>query len=350
MYDIISIGGGTFDLFVKAHETKVMQIKTLEQTEASLVLPYGGKVKIDEVHETLGGGAHNTSVAFARLGLKSAYCGLIGDDLWGKKILANLEREGVSKELLSITEDEKTSFSVILNSFEGERTVLNYLGANHLFTEEYFPLRKIMDTRWIFLNHLSGEANRLTQKIELILNQKPKLKLAWNPGGVQLQEGALKFKKLLSKTEVLFLNKEESEKFSGLLAQDKLKVGAKGKQNQEFEVFNLQHVFAYFAQFGVKKIVITDGRRGAQAFDGKKTYYCPVWDLQRVDTLGAGDAFASGFTGGLFLKNNLQLALLFGTINATSVVNHYGAQQGLMTLAEIEEVYQKQKKHVLQIN
>lgn len=347
MYEIISIGGATFDLFVKAHKTQVMHLKQKNKIASSLLLPYGGKVKIDEIHETLGGGAHNTSVAFSRLGIQSACCCLIGDDLWGKKVLANLEAERVSDELVSITEDEKTSFSVILNSFEGERTVLNYLGANHLFAEEYFPLKKIMDTKWIFLNHLSGEANRLTKKIELILKKKPEIKLAWNPGGVQLEKGSSSFRSLLSQTEVLYLNKEEAEKFSGIKVEQTQEIFVGQKS---FEIFNMQLVFDQLHRYGVKKIVITDGRRGAQASDDQAVYFCPVLDTSRVDTLGAGDAFASGFTGALYLKNNLQTALIFGTINATSVVNHYGAQKGLLTLEKIQQKQKKFQNQIIKLN
>ena len=343
MYDIISIGGGTFDLFVKAHDSKIMRIKTQEKEEDALLLPYGGKQKMDEVHETLGGGAHNTSVAFSRMGLNAAYCGLIGDDLYGKKILANLDSEGVSKELLSVTEDEKTSFSVILNSFEGERTVLNYLGANNLFTSEYFPLKKVMQTKWIFLNHLSGKANQLIQKIEIVLEKSPQIKLAWNPGGIQLREGAEKFKNILSNTEVLFLNKEEAEKFSRINCHKFLQ----GKKMKNIHDMNL--IFKYFHKFGVKIVVITDGRNGSQVSDGHASYFCPASTSQRVDTLGAGDSFASGFTGAIILNKNLQTALIFGTINAASVVNKYGAQKGLLKINKIRESLSKQKIKTIKI-
>ncbi len=343
MYDIISIGGGTFDLFVKAHDSQIMKIKNQTGSTESLLLPYGGKQRIDEVHETLGGGAHNTSVAFARMGLKAAYCGLIGDDLWGKKILANLDAENVSAELLSITEDEKTSFSVILNSYEGERTVLNYVGANHLFTEEYFPLAKIMQSKWIFLNHLSGEANRLVKKIEIILKKKPQIKLAWNPGGIQLREGAEKFKNILNRTEILFLNKEEAEKFSRLECHNHY------KSTELKHAHDMTKIFQYFHELGVKIVVITDGRNGAQVSTQNEAFYCPVPKQGRVDTLGAGDSFASGFTGALILNKDLQTALSFGTINATSVVNKYGAQKGLLKIKEITEELKKQKIKAIKI-
>ncbi|MBN1258303.1 carbohydrate kinase family protein, partial [Candidatus Peregrinibacteria bacterium] len=57
----------------------------------------------------------------------------------------------------------------------------------------------------------------------------------------------------------------------------------------------------------------------------------------RKDTLGAGDAFASGFTSAIILGESLKRALTYGTLNANSVVNFYGAQQGLLTRAEMKK-------------
>lgn len=350
MYDIVSIGGLTYDLFAKAHASKVMQIKTAEGLSAELLLPYGGKMNIDEVHETLGGGANNTSIAFARMGLKAACCGLVGDDLWGKSVRANLMNEGVKDELLSFTEDEKTSFSIILNSFEGERTVLNYPGANHLFTAEFFPLAKIMQTQWIFLNHLSGEANSLVDKVDLILEKKPEICLAWNPGGVQLRKGCKEYASILKKTKVIFLNKEEAELFTGKKSQQRVQKILNYSGKEEVKELNLMdEAFQVLHDLGVKIVVITDGRNGAQASDGKEIFYYPVLNQKRVDTLGAGDSFASGFVTALFLQKSLQTALKFGTMNATSVVNHYGAQKGLLTYSEIKDQVSKASLDIIKL-
>lgn len=350
MYDIVSIGGATYDLFTKVHDSKVLQIKSNQEIKEELLLPYGGKIKIDEIHETLGGGATNTSIAFSRMGFSAAFCGVVGDDLWGMKVKANLENEGVCRELLSTTEDEKTSFSIILSSFEGERTVLNFTGANHLFTEEFFPLTKVMQTKWIFLNHLSGEANSLVEKIALILEKKPEINLAWNPGGVQLEKGAQEFKNILSKTKVLFLNKEEAEKFTHKKATKSIqKMLDLGENKVEKKITLMDDIFDVLHNLGVELVVVTDGRNGAQVSDGKNVLYCPVFKAERVDTLGAGDSFASGFVSALLMQKDLQTALKFGTINATSVVNHYGAQKGLLNRKSMDEKMNERKREIIKI-
>ena len=58
---------------------------------------------------------------------------------------------------------------------------------------------------------------------------------------------------------------------------------------------------------------------------------------KRVDTLGAGDGFASGFTTAIIGGKDLKSALLYGTLNANGVVSQYGAQKGLLTAQALQK-------------
>ena len=90
-------------------------------------------------------------------------------------------------------------------------------------------------------------------------------------------------------------------------------------------------------------IVITDGGKGAYAYDGKHFYYCPVFDGPVVSTLGAGDAFASTFCAALArTKVNIGKSLMIASVNSAGVVSEFGATQGLLTFEQIEE---KLKQH-----
>ena len=85
-------------------------------------------------------------------------------------------------------------------------------------------------------------------------------------------------------------------------------------------------------------IVITDGGRGAYAYDGHKFYFCPVFEGPVVSTLGAGDAFASTFCAALDRnKLNIGKALMYASVNSAGVVSEFGATQGLLTFEQIEE-------------
>ena len=86
-------------------------------------------------------------------------------------------------------------------------------------------------------------------------------------------------------------------------------------------------------------IVITDGGKGAYAYDGKSFYYCPIFPSEVISTLGAGDSFASTFCASLY-RNGIDIgrALMYGSVNSASVVSKFGATEGLLTFEEIEEI------------
>lgn len=333
---IITVGGATFDMFVKAHDQAIMRLKDQHHCLDYLCLDYGGKVKVDEIRETFGGGATNTAVGFSRMGFDVCFSGKIGS-LYGDRVLANLSDEGVNTAFAKMTKKDKTGFSVILNTFEGDRTVLAYGGANRFFTGKDLPLSEMASADLIFLNHLAHSGSRVPHEILTFLKSHPYVKLAWNPGHEQIEQGIGKWKALLQRTDYLFMNKEEASRFSRLAFEP-----AGNKQDdpnchihapKSFlppYADDVTEILTRFSNSGVKQVIITDGRNGAQATDGKRLYFCPVITHKRVDTLGAGDAFATGYTSGSLLGNDIKDCLKFGMLNASHVVSYFGAQEGLL--------------------
>lgn len=90
---------------------------------------------------------------------------------------------------------------------------------------------------------------------------------------------------------------------------------------------------------GPKIVVITDGPKGAYAYDGQNMYQqAPYPDPKPpFERTGAGDAFASTTTAAIGLGKDLPTALQWGAINSMSVVQQVGAQKGLLTREKIEE-------------
>ena len=85
-------------------------------------------------------------------------------------------------------------------------------------------------------------------------------------------------------------------------------------------------------------IVITDGSKGAYAYDGNKYYFCETFPSEVVSTLGAGDSFASTFCAAMTRTNkDIGRSLMYGSVNSASVVSKFGATEGLLTFEEIED-------------
>jgi sugar/nucleoside kinase (ribokinase family) len=343
---IFSIGGATFDIFVQPADQKIMTLETPEAREKYLCLEHGGKVQIKQVIETFGGGGTNTSIAFSRMGFDASYVGMIGSE-YGDRVIANLLDNGVDTKYVAETKRDKTAFSNIINTFDGDRTVLAYAGANQYFSAKDLPMDELAEADWIFLNHLASDNTDVPAALIKLLKANPKIKLAWNPGHEQLTQGLKKWSNLLAHTEILFVNKHEAS----LFARMKYTPADSKSDFPNCHIHDVKKFLPPYAadvsgimleilKYGVKNVVITDGVKGAQATDGKSVYFCPVTSKSRVDTLGAGDAFASGFTSALVTGKNLKTALIYGSLNAHSVVNTYGAQAGLLTISELNKAFQ----------
>ena len=310
--DIISIGGAAFDVFVRApHET------VTRNGDSFIQFPLGAKIKIESEVQSCGGGAANTSVGFSRLNLHAGFCGVIGDDEWGEGIQETLQSEGVDTATAIIVEGEISSFSIILmDPATGERTVLYSGNVNAHLRDPVLPKEELMQSKWIFLNHLSDVSGMIMDDLcEILLT--PKTKLAWNPGGSQIKNGydqGLE-KDLLRETDLLFLNKEEALAFT--------------------RTATVEEALRTLAKAGAAITCVTDGAKGAWLSDGKTVYVSDAVQSHVVDTTGAGDAFAVGVTWGVIAGLSLPMALKAGMINASSVVGSIGTQAGLLTEKEL---------------
>lgn len=307
----LSIGGATYDLFLTMSDDA-------ERQEHAILLKAGGKLRVNSVIESCGGGACNTSVGLARLGMHAAFCGVVGSDQWGEKLLTGMQKEGVDTRSSTIVDDETSSFSIILSLKSGERTILYTPGVNEHLHDTTFDMDAITKTDAVYLNHLSESSCMIEDDIITMLGGYPNINLTWNPGGCQIDQGwqAPDKKKLLSMTNLLLLNKEEAMAFA--------------------QTDTLEKAMSILSQAGVRNVCITDGKAGATATDGKKIWHCPVdQNATVVDTTGAGDAFGTAMTWALLTGHTLPDALIAGTLNATSVVGAIGAQAGLLTDIQI---------------
>lgn len=309
----LSIGGATYDLFLTMSDD-------LKEQNGTIALNVGGKMKVERVTEACGGGASNTSVALSRLGLSASFCGVVGCDQWGEKLLQNLRNEGVNVGSATVVENETSSFSIVLSLPGGERTILYAAGVNEHLHDTTFDAGAMENIDAVYVNHLCEHSRMIEDDIVRLIVAHPDIGLTWNPGGCQIEAGmdAHDSAQLLKNTNLLLLNREEACTFT--------------------HVTTVEESFEKFIKAGVRNVCITDGRMGVTASDGHHIYRCPVLnDVKVIDTTGAGDAFGAAATWALLTDRSLQTALIAGTLNAASVVSILGAQAGLLTDIQMEE-------------
>lgn len=341
MFDVITIGTATQDIFLKSKYFKVIQDKNhLKKigfpTGEAQCFALGGKIEIEEPIITTGGGATNSAVTFARQGLKTASLIKVGDDSAGKNILEELKRENI-EPLIVTNGDKSTAYSVILLSPEGERTILVYRGASETLKIKDVPLEKFA-SRWAYISP-GGIDFEIIEKIFDYL-YKNNVLIAFNPSRPYLELGIDKLKALFGQSRVVLLNREEASFLTGI------------DYDKESEIFKkIDDITPGIA-------VMTDGSNGAFVSDGRQIYKSGVFNPKEIiDRTGAGDAFGSGFVAALIHKgescdknvcrsDNIEYAIRFGTVNADSVIRQIGAKAGILNKEEVENNKKWQKIEV----
>ncbi len=308
MFDVITIGSATRDVFLKGK---------FPITKDILSFDLGSKNDVDEIFFFTGGGATNAAATFSNLGLSTACISRIGNDPGGKAVLEDLKKFGISQQFIVKTSDLYTAYSIIISTENG-RVALVHRGTSENFKQSDIPCSRI-NAKWFYVTSLSSNLKVLKTIFDCALDKK--IRIAWNPGSGEIKQGINQLKPFLAKVGVLFLNLEEAKELTGL---DKKK-----------------EIFEKLDSLTDGIVVITNGMEGVEVCSGKTCYKAKALGGKAVESTGAGDAFGSGFVSGLILKNDVDYAIQLATANASSVVTKIGAKNGLMTksgLSKFEKV------------
>jgi ribokinase len=314
--DIVTIGSATQDVFIMSQGVNVLRIESFESEEAYLALPYGAKVDVEEMFITTGGGALNTAFTFHRFGLPTAVVAKVGQDRSGEIIRERLREEQLDDSMLVADPEHRTGYSAILTGPSRDRTVLVYRGATLHLREEDLDWDRLKTARAVFVGSLSGDSAALYPTLVEFCAAN-RIFLASNPGSAQFRQGLLACHGLVCHMDILFLNKEEAHRFTG--------VEPRRGRHDEREMLRM------LRDAGAERVVITEGARGCQAIDTSAYYSVPACKAKVASTLGAGDAFASACTAALCRGESFARALRYGAVNAASVISSIGAKRGILT-------------------
>ncbi len=319
MFDIVTIGSATRDIFIKDEHFQEIQENDLKvprdmsPTDLYGVLPLGLKIEIQDVYIDSGGGATNAAVTFARQGFAVGCVSSIGQDCEGKEIQDGLAYEGI--KAFFQTSPQRTGFSIILIAKGGERSILNFRGAGHDIKNEDIPWAELK-AEWFYLSSLSGKQDGLERIFSFAKEQN--ISIVFNPGSQELALGLSGLRKFFEQMKALVINDEEARRLTGF----------KGDQD----------IFRALREINYNLIVvITKGQRGVSVSDGNTLWQAGIFsEKERVDRTGAGDAFGSGFLTGL-IRSGIEEGIRIGSANGTSVVEYMGAKKGILRKDELND-------------
>lgn len=304
MFDVISIGAATADIFVKS--------ESFYRSSRFISVKRSSKNEISESLICSGGGATNSATTFSRLGLRSALVALIGTDPLSQYIKQDLVTENITS-LLVEKNHEITDYSVILVASDGSRSILTNRGSSRLESKN-IPWSKLK-TKWLYLTSLEGNLDLLEKIIGFA--RENEIKISFNPGSRELARRR-QLLPLLKYLDFLLLNRSEAETLVNT-----------NRHDPDFwdKLRNCAPLVA-----------VTNGRLGAKILTPTDTFYSPIINTDPLDETGAGDAFGSAFVAALICNHSLPEALSWGIHNSASVVSALGAKKGILTFKQISHV------------
>lgn len=315
MYDIITVGSATVDVFSKT-EADVIKVKDHNSTHQLIAYPCGSKILMNSLEFYVGGGGTNTAVAFSRLGLKTAYLGCLGNDDNGRKVRNELKKENI--DFIGTITESRTNYSIILDTKANDRTILTYKDASEKLDFSLVDKHMLMAS-WYYLCAMNI---KILEKISSFA-KKHNICVAFNPSNYLAKKGAKSLKRVLANTNALILNEDEAHLITG---------GG-----------TITSIIYKLHKLGPKFVVITRGKNGAELYYNDVLYMVEAEKTKVIETTGAGDAFGASFVAGLIRTNSVIHALKFGIVNAASVIKHMGSKNELLSLKKAQSLINKSK-------
>ena len=243
-----------------------------------------------------GGAPANVAVGLSRLGIATAFCGVLGEDEFGRWLEAQLAREGIQAEL-RFTSDAPTGIWFIALDAQGNRSFYTPTGAasaDKLLAASDVPRARLAEARWV---HVGTSAHLRPQAREALLEclrtaRAAGTRTSCDPNlRARLWPDLTEFRELCARAfplcDLVKISEEEAEACTGAADPDE--------------------AAERLVRLGAQLACVTLAERGVLARRGAERLLIPAPRVEVVDTTGAGDGFVAGLLSRLAAPGALPL-------------------------------------------
>jgi len=307
---VLVVGTSVVDLFLDIDPDHV------KNENGKVTFTLGDKIPSSIKKTALGGNGANVSVGLTRLEIPVTFYTYLGSDFFSREIESGLSREGVGLDL-ERHQDTTSPLHIVLD-FPQDRVILaNYNKNAHAFS----PKQKHFD--FMYLTSIPDSWEGAYKSI-LDFAKENKIPIAFSPGTRQIEDKNDLVIDVIKNSKIYFSNLEEAGKIAGQ------KLTANRQEPKE--------LLLAIKQMGPEVVSITDGPRGAYAVDKESNcYFIVAAPTRGHEKTGAGDAYATGFFAAYLYGNNIPTSMRWGLAVSGSVMEHMGAQCGLLTKRGLDE-------------
>lgn len=258
-----------------------------------------------------GGGTANFAAAVSMAGMKAAFLGQVGEDLFGHMLEESLASYGVYTGALCYSENCRTSLAFVSTAPDGERDFVFYHspGADAEFAPEQLNKEVLLSSSLVHISTVCATAPngaaavlaaaRMAKENGILVSFDPNVRPAlWKSA----EACAAYARQVLPLCDIVKLSQEELE----------LLFGAGTEQE------NVEKLIA----MGPRLAVITAGAEGAAWYRRGECGFVPARKVKAVDTTGAGDCFFGSFIAKL-LECHKEIEAISGEELANCM--HYAA-------------------------
>jgi sugar/nucleoside kinase (ribokinase family) len=286
-----------------------------------------------------GGAPANVAVALSRLGAPSAFCGVIGDDPFGKRLRTTLEDEAVDTSRLRSTTDADTTIAFAWKDDRGDGYFRILRMADRLLSVEDIELAAIDQSAAIVIGSVS-------------LTEEPSRSAIYRAIEVATNAGVPICVDVNMRQTLWFSAKAAREACEPLLrAATLLKLSMDDIRFLFGTEDDFDASFSHLNGLNRPFSVLTDGARGAwfarQTAEGPWFEHVPPFAVEAIEPTGAGDAFTAAIVSRLIASNWRSLEVddvRFASAAGALTTTRRGAIDSLPTAQEVESFLHSQSQ------
>jgi sulfofructose kinase len=271
--------------------------------------PFGSfaKMKIDRQEILCGGQTATAMCACAKLGLRARYAGVTGTDENGRRVRNELGRRGIDLTDV-IIRDAQNQFAVILvDETNGDRIVLWDRDERLMMRERDIPIEAITAARVLHVDDVDQAAAIRAADIAREGNV---------PTTSDIDRITDRTPELIDAVTIPIFAEHVPTRVSGV-------------NDREGALRALRRPHH-------RMLCVTLGENGAMALDQDGVHYAPAFQVEAVDTTGAGDVFRAGFIYAMLRNWPTDEILRFANAAAAVSCTRLGALGGIPSLEEVE--------------
>lgn len=274
----------------------IYQTKHFKIIKNLIAIPFDHKIQVDKIFVEAGGSGYNVSSSLTNFGNKVNFFGAVGNDTYGQIILKSMKSRRIKTNNIKIISRDLTGFSLIF-LYEGEKTIITYRGANNYLSDKDLKDSEFRKSDVFLFTSMTSKQNVLFIRNAIATCKKYGVRIVCNPSIAMIEHQPDSLKEFIKNSDFVIMNKKEAFVLTRTknlkLAVQRLKKMCKGIP------------------------IVTAGKLGCFTYDDKIKNF-KAYDVEVIDTTGAGDTFTGAFLHAYYLTEDLDYSLKFA--NAASAL------------------------------